>query len=80
MPRQRRRGRSSSGEGDYSLGTGIKNVAKKGIEGYLKGTQKMADKLVETFPALGTTRGGGTSGRRGGRGRTGRGGRRGSSD
>ena len=53
MPTRRRgggRGRSSRGEGDYKMGDAIKNVAKKGIEGYLKGTQKLADKIDAAIP------------------------------
>jgi len=78
MPTRGRRGRSSksSGEGDYSMGSKIKAGAKKGIEGYLKGTQKLADKITTAFPRSGSTSGRrGAGGRRGGRGRSGGGSR-----
>ena len=44
----RGRGRSSRGEGDYKMGESIKNAAKKGIEGYLKATNKLADSVTKT--------------------------------
>lgn len=63
------------------MGNKIKDVAKKGIEGYLKGTQKLADKITEVLPESMTKpaprSGRGRSGRRGYGSRTGRGGRNG---
>lgn len=63
------------------MGTTIKNVAKKGLEAYLKGTQDLADKISERLPESMTNprprSGGMRGGRRGGAsGREGRGGRR----
>jgi hypothetical protein len=69
MPTRRnsRRGRSSAESSpmfDKAL-SGMKNAAKKGMEGYLRGTQKAADYISSKLPES-ATRGTPGRGRRGG--------------